>query len=331
MLAQARIVSARDSNRNRNYGSAPKLASRLQARVPQPRVNTRRVTRAALGKETEGAKEWAVDRRTLMAAGTLAVTMPIVTERSAANAMVTGYEKDVGGFSFAVLQHETPKFNDWYKVFNEKWGKQGPPDFGVVRTLVGKGKGVETDGDSLCVVIVFPNDKLSTIAPFYDQKKNPLWAEAREAGWLTGTFHQSYVEPKIWRGYPGDSGPPPLKGKAFGVYSAKLGIPLDPDFIGSFTSPDSDKLHDANGVLGSVVGTTLKGSDIGTKDLSVTHFHGSYKKACGLVDQFNSRSPPFDGIVAAGVLKEPIEGMAYEVVADTIDLDAIQKIMAASA
>lgn len=217
----------------------------------------------------------------------------------------------------------------WWQVFDEKWGEQGPPDFGVVRTIVLKGPGVETGGDSLAVVIVFPDDKLKTIAPFYDQKKNPLWAQARSDGWLTGEFRQLYGRPQIWRGYPGDQGPPNLKGKAMGIYSAKLGIPLEPDFIASFTSPDSDKLHAANGVTGSLVGTTSAGSDLPEGNLSVVHFHNNLKQAKGLVDMFNEKKPPFDEIVAAGVLKEPIRGAAYQVVSDKTDEAAIKKLMGA--
>ena len=37
-----------------------------------------------------------------------------------AGAMVSGYEKDAGGFTYAVLQHETPKFEEWKKVRPEK-------------------------------------------------------------------------------------------------------------------------------------------------------------------------------------------------------------------
>ena len=73
-----------------------------------------------------------------------------------------------------------PKFADWKAFFDDAWGEQGPPDWGVVRTIVCKGKGVETDGDKVGVIIVFPEDNLKLVTPFYDQDKNPLWAEGRE-------------------------------------------------------------------------------------------------------------------------------------------------------
>ena len=72
-----------------------------------------------------------------------------------------------------------------------------------------------------------------------------------------------------------------MKGKGLGLFNAGSKLAFD-EWTGLFTSPDSDKLHAAAGIVNSVAGKTV-GSSGGegnvAKGISVWHFHSSPKKA----------------------------------------------------
>ena len=185
-----------------------------------------------------------------------------------------------------------------------------------------KGKGTETRGDKVAVVIVFPNDKLNTVSAFYDQEANPLWAQGRADGWLTGTFSQRFAEPLIWRGFPGDVGAPPSAGKAIALFETGLTIPFD-DWLPSFTAPDVDLFHDKMGVIGSEAGLPLKGSDAGEGNLDVAHWFSTYGQAARFCKDFNARTGEFAFIDTPDApYKEPIAGTPYTIVDDIINFGA---------
>lgn len=62
-----------------------------------------------------------------------------------------------------------------------------------------------------------------------------------------------------------------------GLQAHGLGIPFD-DWKALFTAPDTDKLHDAFGIVNSVAGKVVKGSDgfgANPNAVAVTHIFSS--------------------------------------------------------
>lgn len=154
-------------------------------------------------------------------------------------------------------------------------------------------------------------------------QQNPLWAKGKEEGWLTGPYDSPAwftTEIALFRG--AKPGPPPsMKGKGLGLFNAGSKLAFD-EWTGLFTSPDSDKLHAAAGIVNSVAGKTV-GSSGGegnvAKGITVWHFHSSPKKADAFAQKFIQHSePPFSDIVSSGAITEPFFAKPYKVIDDII-------------
>lgn len=146
---------------------------------------------------------------------------------------------------------------------------------------------------------------------------------SRKAGWLTGTFTQTYATPKIWRGFPGDTGPPSLEGKAIASFQAGVTIPFDA-WLPDFTSADSDKFHARMGVIGSEAGLSLPGSDNGEGAIDVAHWFSTYPQAARMCKMFNEHTGKFAFFDSPDApFKEPIVGTPFTIVSDKIDMSAL--------
>ena len=122
--------------------------------------------------------------------------------------------------------------------------------------------------------------------------------------------------PFLFRGADPKTGFPPdaKKGQGLGVYAFGSKLDVRKDWIPAFTSPDSDKLHDANGVIVSAAGDITKGSDFASKykGVQVYHFHKNFKQAKAFAAAFEAAdAPPFDQI--SEILDNP-KSFVFEVV-----------------
>lgn len=80
----------------------------------------------------------------------------------------------------ALCIHETPSYQKWYDEVFSSAAPKAVEAFSAVRILTMK----QIDGSQIAVMAIVPTNKIDVVQGFYDQQKNPLWAEGREAGWL---------------------------------------------------------------------------------------------------------------------------------------------------
>jgi hypothetical protein len=80
----------------------------------------------------------------------------------------------------ALCIHETPSYQKWYDEVFSSNAPKAVEAFSAVRILTMK----QIDGPQIAVMAIVPTSKIGVVRGFYDQEKNPLWAEGRQAGWL---------------------------------------------------------------------------------------------------------------------------------------------------
>ena len=80
----------------------------------------------------------------------------------------------------AICIHETPSYQKWYDEVFSSAGPKAAEAFSAVRILTMQ----QIEGNQIAVMAIVPTGKIGVVQGFYDQEKNPLWAEGREAGWL---------------------------------------------------------------------------------------------------------------------------------------------------
>ncbi|XRB02492.1 hypothetical protein NFJ02_14g18460 [Pycnococcus provasolii] len=181
--------------------------------------------------------------------------------------IITGYTPGDGRYSVSVATHDTPDFNMWLNdVFLPAVKANAIPS--AVRTLACTG-----DGGGLCVVTVFPTSELDKLSAFFDQKANPLWQSGRDAGWLTGTFNNTFYTPALYRGARPGPPPPGLSSRAFPAKSRGILIAsasASTASVESLTSTPSDEFHKRTSVINTIAGPVVSSKDKSYEILHVT-------------------------------------------------------------
>lgn len=228
----------------------------------------------------------------------------------------------------------TAGFDAWYKdaflPFQKDAlhsGEGGGPEFGpsfakVFDVMVYRGR----DGESerCAVAFVHPPDVTETLGKFFvDEGKgaNPFWQIGRDAGWLSGPVTTWQSSTFLFRGVDPKTGFPPDLKKGQGVMIAAAGVKLDiqREWVPSFTSPETDALHDGAGVFTSAAGNLVrKYSDYPAgkyKAVCVWHAFKNVNQAKAFDAKFRAANePPFDDIAQ---ITENFQSFPFEVVADT--------------
>jgi len=216
--------------------------------------------------------------------------------------------------------------DDWYKNAFKPFldgglhsGEVGGPETGaafktVFNVTVMRGR--EAENETVAVAFVHPKASTDAIAKFFDDK-NPFWQTGRDEGWLLGPLTNFKTTPFLARGADPKTGYPPQWKKGSGVLVASFGLKIDKnEWIPAFTSPDSDKLHDAAGIYTSVASTVNKGSeyDSAFKAVQVFHTFKNFKQAVAFDAMIQAKQPPFDAVAE---ITDNFQGQTYEVISDT--------------
>eukprot|EP00228_Micromonas_bravo_P006475 CAMPEP_0203019402 /NCGR_PEP_ID=MMETSP1401-20130829/25680_1 /ASSEMBLY_ACC=CAM_ASM_000894 /TAXON_ID=38833 /ORGANISM="Micromonas pusilla, Strain CCAC1681" /LENGTH=331 /DNA_ID=CAMNT_0049761159 /DNA_START=403 /DNA_END=1398 /DNA_ORIENTATION=- len=244
-----------------------------------------------------------------------------------AKKIVSGYTP-LEGFDVTYVFHKTGTMgaDDWYKNAFKPFldgglhsGEVGGPETGaafktVFNVVVMRGR--ETENETVAVAFVHPKASTDLIAKFFDDK-NPFWQTGRDEGWLLGPLTNFKTTPFLARGADPKTGYPPQWKKGSGVLVASFGLKIDKnEWIPAFTSPDSDKLHDAAGIYTSVASTVNKGSeyDSAFKAVQVFHTFKNFKQAVAFDAMIQAKQPPFDAVAE---ITDNFQGQTYEVISDT--------------
>ncbi len=240
-----------------------------------------------------------------------------------ASAKITGSNPAAPGYSIAVLEHGCTSYKAWEKNLRDNFMVDGalplPPDMEIIRCIFGKTKPTagEPAKEGVMCTLVFKDSGLKAVQAFYDQgpKRQPVWDEGRDKGWLIEPFHANYYQPRLFRG--AEPGPPkPLK-KGMGMIYGGHGIPGKfGAWAEGFTSPGVDDFHDSLNIVASVAGPSLGkiSTDVTSrKGIGAWHATKTYKDALKFLDAFQ---PLASDLKKSGDIIEPIRVQAAEVTLD---------------
>ena len=165
--------------------------------------------------------------------------------------------------------------------------------------------------------MIRPKESSEGLARFFDDS-NPFWEEGREAGWLEGPITHYKASPFLVRNPDPKTGLPRDLKKGEGIMLAAFGSKISKnDWVQSFTSSDSDVLHDAHGVVSSTASNLNRGSEFDSryKSLVATHHFKKFNQAKAFHDKFTSGAePPFDQIHE---ILDNFESVPLEVIKET--------------
>lgn len=214
-------------------------------------------------------------------------------------------------------------YNTVFKPFQDGGlhsGEVGGPDSGpafakVFDVVVMRGR--EPVNETVSVAMIHPKESSEGLARFFDDS-NPFWEEGREAGWLEGPITHYKASPFLVRNPDPKTGLPRDLKKGEGIMLAAFGSKISKnDWVQSFTSSDSDVLHDAHGVVSSTASNLNRGSDFDSryKSLVATHHFKKFNQAKAFHDKFTSGAePPFDQIHE---ILDNFESVPLEVIKET--------------
>jgi hypothetical protein len=243
------------------------------------------------------------------AAGLLSITDPLpalaAKQPRCMPGTFPGSDLGIPATTIAMFEHDTPSYASWHKVL-QSFGKDllsvYPPEMKVIDEFFVKTKSER--GDGVMAGLIFETSALKECTKFFDEKTNPIVAQGRKEGWITGKWRANYFNAELVRN--GKKELPPLLEKGQAIVYGGHGIPGKfEDWAAGFGSPDADKFHESLNILNSVAGHSIgsASTDVTSKNgVGAIHCCATIKDAERFKAAFDEMKP---GLIKDGILTEP--------------------------